>query len=62
MHETQTAGEGSIESGTWITYDSKLSNLGKSILENPNLKKLGIEYYISVEDLGKTFCRGSRYQ
>ena len=41
MHETQTAGEGSIESGTWITFDSKLSNLGKSTLENPKLKKLG---------------------
>ena len=51
----RSAGEGSSdENGTWITYDSKLSNLGKSPLEIPNLK-MGVELYISAEDLGRTF-------
>ena len=56
MNETQSAGEGSsLETGTWITHNNKLSDLGKSTLGNPNLKRLGIEYYISAEDLGRTF-------
>ena len=48
MNATQSAGEGSaIENGAW--------NLGKSTLENSNLKKLRVGKYISAEDLGRTF-------
>ena len=52
INETQSAAEGSyIESGTWITYDSKLSNLEKPKIENPNLKNLGVEDYTSAKNL-----------
>ena len=37
--ETQSAGEGSfIALGTWITYDSKLSNLERPKFESPTLR------------------------
>ena len=49
MNEAQSAGEGSsIEIGTRIAYDSKLSNLGMLSLENEYQKKLGVEYYIGA--------------
>ena len=44
MNETESAGEGSkTEAVTWITYDSKLSNLESPKIKNPNLKNLGVE-------------------
>ena len=56
----QSASEGSsIDIGSWITCDSKLSNLGKLTLENGNLKKLGVKYYISEKDLGRFLSRQS---
>ena len=41
-----------IESGTWITYVSKLSHLEKPIIECPNLKNMEVEDYTCANDLG----------
>ena len=57
MNETQSAGEGSFfESGSWITDDSKLSNLEEPKVENPNLKNLEVEDDTSANDLGRIFA------
>ena len=57
-NETQSAGEGSyIESCSWITYDSKLSNLEEPKVENPNLKNLEVKDYTNAYDLGKSLLR-----
>ena len=54
MKEIQSAGEGScIESGTWITHVSKLTNLEKPDIENPNLKNLEVEDCTRANDLGR---------
>ena len=56
MNETQSAGERSyFESGTWITFDGKLSNLEKPKIENPNLENLEVEDYTRANDLGRIF-------
>ena len=56
MKEIQSAGEGScIESGTWITHGSKLTNLEKPDIENPNLKNLEVEDCTRANDLGRIF-------
>ena len=56
MNETQSAGEGShVESGTWITYDSKLSSLEKPNIELPNRKNLEVEDDVSANDPGRIF-------
>ena len=56
MNETQSAGEGShVESGTWITYESKLSSLEEPNIEHPNLKNLEVEDDISANDAGRIF-------
>ena len=42
------------ESGTRITYDSKLSNVEKPNTVNPNLTNLEVEDCTSAHDLGST--------
>ena len=57
MNETRSAGKGSFfESGSWITDDSKLSNLEEPKAENPNLKNLEVEDDTSANDLGRIFA------